>query len=144
MNGGWGISYEIALRWMPLDLTDDKSTLVQVMAWCRQATSHYLSQYWPRSMPPNGVTISMSFKSTGSCKKTVLISIFIANCLSFIPANHRCRSPTRHPQCHISAGLLRVRQCQRPLQSVRHADSITYSSRPGKRGASPIVIMGKS
>ena len=24
---------------MPLDLTDDKSTLVQVMAWCRQATT---------------------------------------------------------------------------------------------------------
>ena len=31
VNGGWSISYEIALRWMPLDLTD-KSTLVQVMA----------------------------------------------------------------------------------------------------------------
>ena len=56
VNGGWGISYEIALRWMPLDLTDDKSTLVQVMAWCCQASSHYLSQYWPRSMSPNGVT----------------------------------------------------------------------------------------
>ena len=56
MNGGWGMSYEIAVRWMPLDLTDDKSTLVQVMAWCRQATSHYLSQCWPRSMSPNGVT----------------------------------------------------------------------------------------
>ena len=56
VNGGWGISYEIALRWMPLDLTDDKSTLIQVMAWCRQATSHYLSQCWPRSMSPNGVT----------------------------------------------------------------------------------------
>ena len=41
---------------MPLDLTDDNSTLVQVMAWCRQATSHYLSQCWPRSMSPNGVT----------------------------------------------------------------------------------------
>ena len=41
---------------MPLDLTDDKSTLVQVMVWCRQATSHYLSQCWPRSMAPNGVT----------------------------------------------------------------------------------------
>ena len=41
---------------MPLDLTDDKSTLVQVMAWCRQATSHYLNQCWPRSMSPNGVT----------------------------------------------------------------------------------------
>ena len=56
MNCAWGISYEIALRWMPLDLTDDKSTLVQVMAWCRQATSHYLNQCWPRSMSPNGVT----------------------------------------------------------------------------------------
>ena len=56
MNGGWGFSYEIALRWMPLDLTDDKSTLVQAMAWCRQAPSHFLSQCWPRSMLPNGVT----------------------------------------------------------------------------------------
>ena len=56
VNGGWGISYEIALRWLPLDLTDDTSTLVQVMAWCHQATSHYLSQCWPRSMSPYGVT----------------------------------------------------------------------------------------
>ena len=56
VNGGWGISYKIVLRWMPLDLTDDKSTLVQVMAWCRQATSHYLSQCWPRSLLPDSVT----------------------------------------------------------------------------------------
>ena len=56
LTGGWGISYEIALRWMPQDLTYDKSTLVQVMAWCRQATRHYLNQCWPRSMSPNGVT----------------------------------------------------------------------------------------
>ena len=41
---------------MPQDLTDDKSTLVQVMAWCRQATSHYLGQCWPISMSPNGAT----------------------------------------------------------------------------------------
>ena len=41
---------------MPQDLTDDKSTLVQVMAWCCQATSHYLSQCWPRSVSPYGVT----------------------------------------------------------------------------------------
>ena len=45
-----------ALRWMPRNLTDDKSTLVQVMAWCHQTTSHYLSQCWPRSMSPNGIT----------------------------------------------------------------------------------------
>ena len=41
---------------MPPDLAEDKSTLVQVMAWCRQATSHYMSQCWPRSLSPYGVT----------------------------------------------------------------------------------------
>ena len=49
-------SNDNALGWMPRDLTDDKSTLVQVMAWCHQATSHYLSQCWPSSMPQYGVT----------------------------------------------------------------------------------------
>ena len=34
--------YHNALRWMPQDLTDDKSALLQVMAWCHQAASHYL------------------------------------------------------------------------------------------------------
>ena len=33
-----------------LIFTDDKSTFVLVMAWCHQATTHYLSQCWPRSM----------------------------------------------------------------------------------------------
>ena len=39
VTGGWGISCKIALRRMRLDLTDDKSTLVQVMAgaWRHQA-----------------------------------------------------------------------------------------------------------
>ena len=54
--GGWGISCEIALVWMSLDFTDDQSKLVQVMAWCRQATSHYMDQCWTRSLPPYGVT----------------------------------------------------------------------------------------
>ena len=53
---GWGISSEIDLIWMSLDFTDDQSTLVQVMVWCRQATGHYLNQCWPRSLPPYGVT----------------------------------------------------------------------------------------
>ena len=53
---GWGISRELVLRWTSLDLTDNKSTLVQVMASCRQATSHYLSQWWPRSLLTYGVT----------------------------------------------------------------------------------------
>ena len=40
---------------MSLYLIDDKSTLVQVMTWCRQATSHYLSQWWPRSLSTYGI-----------------------------------------------------------------------------------------
>ena len=55
MTDGCDISSEIALRWTSLDLSD-MSTLVQVMAWCRQATSHYLNQCWPRSLQPYGVT----------------------------------------------------------------------------------------
>ena len=56
VTDAWCISCEIAIRWMLLDLDDDKSTLVQVMAWCRQATSHYLNQCWHRSLSPYGVT----------------------------------------------------------------------------------------
>ena len=56
MIGVFRYSYNNTLIWMSLDLTDDKSTLVQVMAWCHQATSHYLSQCWPRSVSPYGIT----------------------------------------------------------------------------------------
>ena len=41
-------SYDNVLRWMPQNLTDDKSTLVQV--------SHYLNHCWPRSPTSYGVT----------------------------------------------------------------------------------------
>ena len=37
---------------MLLDLSDDKSTLVQEVAWCCQAASHYQSKCWPSSMLP--------------------------------------------------------------------------------------------
>ena len=52
---GWSISCKIVLKWMPMEFTDGKLTLVQVMAWCRQATSHYLRQCWPWSLSPYGV-----------------------------------------------------------------------------------------
>ena len=59
-------SEDNALRWMPRDLTDDKSTLVQVMAWCRQATSHYLCQCWPSSMLPYGIARPQWVKPCGA------------------------------------------------------------------------------
>ena len=46
---------------MSLNFTIDESTSVQVMAWCRQATRHYLSQCWPRSLLPYGVTRPQSY-----------------------------------------------------------------------------------
>ena len=48
-------SYQNVIRWIPQDLTDNKSTLVQVMAWCHQVTSHYLNQCWLSSLSPYGV-----------------------------------------------------------------------------------------
>ena len=39
-------SCETGLRQVPQNPIDNKSTLVQVMAWCHQAPSHYLSQCW--------------------------------------------------------------------------------------------------
>ena len=48
-TSSWGL-IEIALRWIPQNLTDQKLTLVPIMAWCHQATSHYMGQCWPRSM----------------------------------------------------------------------------------------------
>ena len=43
------------------------STLAQVMAWCRQATSHYLNQFWPRSISPNGIIQLSNTCITTSC-----------------------------------------------------------------------------
>ena len=54
----WGISYEIALRWLSLDLTYVKSILVPVVAWARHASGHCLSQCWLRSLSPYGVGVT--------------------------------------------------------------------------------------
>ena len=68
---------------MSLHLTDDKSTLVQVIAaWCRQTTSHYLSQCWTKSMSPNGVTRPQWVK--------ILMRIYIAHQII------RCKCGLKH------------------------------------------------
>ena len=46
----------ILWNWFLMSTTElHSSKLVQVMACCHQATSHYLSQCWPRSLSPYGV-----------------------------------------------------------------------------------------
>ena len=49
-------SWEIGLPWVAENLNDEKSTLLQVMAWCRLATRHYLCQGWSRSLSLYGIT----------------------------------------------------------------------------------------
>ena len=91
---GWYISCENAMIWMFLDFTDVQSTLVQVMVWCQQATSHHLSQCWPKSMSQSGVTRPQwvcienkiyhiySYLSSSSTVETIIcdISRFIIKC----------------------------------------------------------------
>ena len=82
---GWGISCETDLIWASLDHAYGKSTLVPVMAWCRQATSHYLNQCWPRSLPPNGVTRPQWVKTNWAiaCQMTSLLSFPWRDFISF-------------------------------------------------------------
>ena len=54
------IVYEITFMWMSSNFTDNLSTMVQVMAWCHEALSHYLNQCWTRYMRPYGATRSRS------------------------------------------------------------------------------------
>ena len=55
---------QTTLKRMSQTLTDDKSTLVQLMARCRQATNDNLSQCWPRSMSPYDVNCAQWVNNT--------------------------------------------------------------------------------
>ena len=49
-------SCEIARMWVSQNPFDNESKLFQVIDWHHQATSHYVSQCWPRSMSSFHVT----------------------------------------------------------------------------------------
>ena len=53
------------------------STLVQVMAWCCQATSHYLNQCWLRYLTPYGVTRPQWVKESISFKFSRLRDAYV-------------------------------------------------------------------
>ena len=54
----------------------NKSTLVQVMVWSHQATNHYLSQRWPRSISPYGINRPHWVRWSGSFLHIHLLSLF--------------------------------------------------------------------
>ena len=74
-------SCEIGLMWVPQNTLDDKSALGHVMAWCCQAPSHYLSQSWPRSVSPYGLTQPQWVKKNIHAEKFNDICVFFAGLL---------------------------------------------------------------
>ena len=48
------ISSAITFKWTVQNLSRDKSALLLVMTWCRQATKHYLRKCYARSLTPFG------------------------------------------------------------------------------------------
>ena len=67
--GNW--TARLAIRWSDID---GKSTVVQVMGWCRQAPCHYLRQRWISSVSPYGVTrLRLTYWLEGISKAVVEI-----------------------------------------------------------------------
>ena len=120
-----GSSCEFARRWISLALAD-KSTLVQVTAWCHQATRHYLDCCWPRSQTQYSITgpqcvntwtkwltscrqhfennkncvlvyISLKFINSGSVENTIDIIKFIS-CMQLSFSNKMLRKWTSKVQ----------------------------------------------
>ena len=97
---------------MPQNLTNQKSTLVQVMAWCHQATSHYLSQMWPISMSPYGVTSRQWVKS--------LWFIFLERCLRCVLELYMSRVACQHAGV-VSDNHIKIGSQVSVVQSDNHS-----------------------
>ena len=110
------VSFNIDLKWMSPDLTDDTSTLVQVMAWCHQAPCHYMSQYWPRSMSPYGVTRPQGVELTH------YVTLFWACSTNWFKlGDNNCSSATKQNNVFLIAELwILVWNYVENLQKWRH------------------------
>ena len=98
-NSGSNTHYEIAFWWLLENITDEKSILVYVTAWFQQATSHYLNQYWTRSISPNGVTKPQWIKLYVTFMCNLCDSVSLCWSTSYIRSWHDgCSLPgtTRH------------------------------------------------
>ena len=81
---------EIIFRRMSQNNFEDKSTLVQVMAWCLTAPSHYLNQCWPRSMSPYGATGLLTY----------ILSSWVTYGMSIVSISEKTVSIQR---CHLTS-----------------------------------------
>ena len=90
------ISSWILYRQIPQVHVVHKSTLVQVMVWCHQATNHYLSQCWPRSMSAIWVHLATIISFLICVKWGNWVNISSGN--NFLPA----QSWTHRENSHIT------------------------------------------
>ena len=105
---GWDISCEIAtIKWMALNLPDKSSTLVQVMAWCHQATNHYLSLCWPWSMFWYDITRPQWVTHSTLC-------ILLLGETNPFPSAHDTSLATQHQWCKIDS----IYVCAQPMRDV--------------------------
>ena len=98
----------IAIRWMVQDPIGDKLILLQVLAWCHQ-TRHYLSQCWPRSMSPNGVSrphwVNFCSQSSGNIMVGRLkLTFSVMNC--FLTENVNSGSSLNNNMQLIGGGIV--------------------------------------
>ena len=111
--------YENAHRRMPQDITDDKSTLVQVMIWCLQATSHYLNLCWPRSLMLCGIT-----RSHWVFIKFFLDYHYFILRMRLYPNLSRCSSIDCSWRAKTTLGELRWRKSRKPSHHTQRAASV--------------------
>ena len=95
-------------------ISDDKSTLIQVMAWCRQATSHYLNQCWPGSLPPYGVTRPQWVKPHTS-PLIMLPNSDLHNIMTWLLVSYQIPPPTFLCGCVVMAPQSIYNDCQQGL-----------------------------
>ena len=123
MNDDQGIiSCEKVLRWISSNFHDDKSTLVQVMAWCLQATSHYLCQRWPRRMALYEV-IRPQWGEVPNLNSTWKFNQYI--CHVYVMYVYYCTEYSVHFISWFCP----------PRRRTAFAPEVTYSSRPVALGA---------
>ena len=106
------------LRGMFLDLTGDKSTLVQVMARCCEATSHYMMLCWPRSMSPYGVTKPQWVYAIFAPNHTISDHIPFVEFRAFTLPVWHTSALWGHCDCPVKSELWFANACQKGYPSI--------------------------
>ena len=132
----------LAPMWMPQNLTNEKSTLVQLMVRCRQTIIHYLN--WTRSMLPYGVIchneLMWSQKKINTVNSHMYIHIFHTGFLVHILAPMWMPQNLTNEKSTLVQLMVRCRQA-----TIHHHLNWTRSMLPyGVRGHNELMRSQKT